>query len=1587
MTAVVGPHNMAAQLLTRFSYIPQDDRHELKMSPLGYPRFLDLILTLVGDDNQSSCNKQRANMNRILRFMAPQGPIVHSKLMESINRDAEDEDEEAESQENAKALQELIVTATTSEQQRKGTTRRLKNDPAMWAGISIYNSEWDINDRKSALDEYNILFKKGQSNNASAPNQQQQQPSTEEFPRAIVGKHHEALVDPIRSLLHSTPTVSTALYAVLNKAAEIQEQIAIAERIASGGAPPATDEKEPSVKSRVEGIAEGINNDDAAESSDDYEFEEDEERPFEEMEEGEREGEDDDNSTIEASDMGTPAASQPRSESKAKKSVSPSVTPSQATTATTSEKAPVLPPFKFVKVSDTYFLTAIDLLLLTMEDAVAIAKEEKKQGGEGNVFVGSAIDGQEDNGVTDFGYFESWHQRVITQNPYNKGPHSQFNCDFYLPLPEMAGRSPFLHSLAKMNFKHAKLLTPKNIILTASTLQKINHHSKPLHVCQQQEEPQTAAFKDGGLSLESSLPVLVKYLSMELENQLKIKTTIDKAVADVYLAKVRKLAMLIANEPKIAKTADNDDDNANDAEAKANAERDAKAAADRAARIKEKQQLLLDRMKKKQEKASAAHNIGEQQQPTATAISNETGKAATEAVLPNTHETLMMKATEVECCFCRLADDDGRELMWLAHAAASGNVAQLKKQRGKSWFAKPFLVPNPTAEELKNLKSAKKGASEGAVASSATTAFGTAARNDRGHAIRERAQRHAHQRDSDSDYDDDDFTDTDDSDLGNHSDGGSSSHTGSHHQSSHQNEDCDNYNEDVDGEPSTRFTISSNLQPKCSRLSVSVMTCGHAAHLACIEKHHAYVNQQRGRQIMDLLMARRGFRGMEYLGGAELCCPICAKIASVLCCMPKMTQQNQPGASMSDSSTRDSGIVGPSTTPGCFSEWVGASIASANQTRAFKAIVSECSTGLSRSVDHPPIDEKRTDAWTRILNMSALEVLLSEKSRTTVKPFAADYVTNLFNYGLTMSDNITLLLEGRIKLSQEHGASGASAATEIPLPHIANLATLMTTSAVSIFDDDGSAFTDPVGKQKADRNAFKANDQLVALFAKILDVVTQKKSLTQVAADYDEIKKARASEEIQNQLRIREQNELSRGSNERASSEEPKTPVSHPWWFVTGAIGSVVGATKAAISKTIGAAVGNTSASLAPATSTVGMDFKFDLEKDVQLAGVSLPSLDLIELYGLMCSFHFAAAAESAKIFVAADKSLLSSAATSFTEAAVSELVNEQTFAPFVAAIVARVASEADPVTVVSSLWHYLVQLSLFKHILTGTLPAPLPVGEPHHSHSQKHSEDSAAKSSVPYGAYLLPLRSHADAAHTIQLFSSKVEALAKHLCPSISIEASRPRSLDELVSGLRNLSNTVASPPTGSIAAVAASFVLQQPATVVNIQQRPISIKPIHGELSVEESTKARCNDFAYLPPNYHAYIHTATTLQNCSACGASNCAMMCLKCRALICLRAKPKPEAVFHSQTCGCGVGLFLLLKGSAYVVVSGVAERATQNNPVYVDKFGEFDNGLRRGVALTLSKYVASDLLVPLITNTWDHDTNSLKNAFRNSVATL
>ena len=1864
LTAVVGPQSMAAQLLCRYSYVPQNDRHAPTDAPLGYAHLLDLILSLVGDDNKSSCSRRRANANRILRVMAPAGPMLQSRLMESVNSQVEDDDDEGPSQENAAALQAVVQSLTTSEQQRKGTVRRLVKDKAVWAGISAYNPSWDISSREAALREYKMLFASGSNTSGNKPEPH----SAEEFPRAIVGNHHETLIDPIRALLHSGPALATAIYAVLHRCAELQKNVDIAVAAAKGETLPKTQyeiEKEEAERRRKEeekgskkgaarrgnqsatteqqrleqmmeallremgagrggraggrggGVRGGAggrgrggdvshsttdddDDDESAADSDDNEWmfaDADEEDDFSDEEnewddasddssnDAAAVGGDDDNDndsdrfgsdfdesdavdmnravsasaddeedddeasspTPQREDSAATAASN-NSNKKKKASASASASPAAASSPSFKRKKKLPAPIPFVRVNDTFLLTSIDLLLLSMEDSVAIANAEREAarrekeakaacnnnkndddansnasfGGEGSSAAaasasaagismnGANIGGigdadADDDGTVNFAFFEQWHRRTIAANPFNGGGEganngnpsllrSAFNADFFLPLPELAGRAPHLHSLAKAPVVHSKILTLETNVPTGSTVRKLSRNSNAggnaisgaaasdLRSLQQQEEEQSVAF-DGPRSLADVLPLLSRFFALELEasHPSHIKTTVDKAVAEVYLAKVKKLIALIANEPPKQKD-DGADGSADDAEAKANAEREAKAAADRAARIKEKQQLLLARMKKKQDKVSAAHHIAADTTtaPSATTAASASDSAAADSstVVPNMHETLVLKATEVECCFCRLPDDGsvGGELMWLCHAAASSNVSALRAHRGNAdRFSHTFTDANPSQEEVMALRSAADWAKVSADA---------AVDGAPSEAVAEEAARLRSLNCNSA------FVPT---------------KCCANNSNSNDNTIVTDANDaDEKNKPPS--------EPRSDRLSVSVMTCGHAAHMKCVEKQHTYLNAQRGRSIHELHMERRGFRGMEFLGGAEFCCPICSKISTVLSYMPRLLTTSTaagatsaPAADGEDSkvttTAAGAGIALPPlpTADGCFGEWVAAAAIGTNPTtveriassfteakskakqptpisffssesdggvslpsamsRPFKALVTETASGFSRSSDHTPIDERRVEAWTRILNISAAAAIggLSGADAETAaaalstgeSAISPNYLHNLVSYGLSIADGVALTLEGRLKLAQEHPSAATSASfapNEVPLSVISNLTTALTTVAVSIFDEDGSAIVAPSASSSS--SASETNPQslphlptsaeAIAVFGKILDAAVNRRTLADVAA--------------------------STSSSSTSSTD---------------------GGSK----------------------KKIGEYFRFDTDskKKAAMATVALPPLSAIDLYGLLCGFTLASAAEGAKKAVntsantAASSALaavaegsiaptlsstvtgittdsVANALSSFVEAAVADLTDEATFAPFIAAAVDALSSSssasAASQTIVSTLWHLLAQLSLLKHVLTGTLPPPTAVGFITPILNTPTSASAAAPAPyvmterdveaqskpVPYGAYILPIgadlstpatahhhkknekkekeaeegesnKDKEEEAPEVVIAMRKVLSLLEHLCPVMSSglntndTAAAPLSAAAL---LESLQRRVRSAPLAAAAtttlpplsAVAAAYLALSSSAATTATDRskssdstddnansnataatstastarlaaPIRPQLISGELTVTQATRARCSDFAFLPRNYHTYIQHLATLKNCSHCGLGSPAFMCLCCRQLLCLRSQTgRPEVFRHAQSCGGGVGIFVMLRNSDYVIVSGVNERASQNKPVYVDRYGEYDESLSRGVALNLNfKYIASDLLTPLITNTWDHDPATLKKAFRNGVTRL
>ena len=121
--------------------------------------------------------------------------------------------------------------------------------------------------------------------------------------------------------------------------------------------------------------------------------------------------------------------------------------------------------------------------------------------------------------------------------------------------------------------------------------------------------------------------------------------------------------------------------------------------------------------------------------------------------------------------------------------------------------------------------------------------------------------------------------------------------------------------------------------------------------------------------------------------------------------------------------------------------------------------------------------------------------------------------------------------------------------------------------------------------------------------------------------------------------------------------------------------------------------------------------------------------------------------------------------------------------------------------------------------------------------------------------------------------------------------------------------------------------------------------------------------------------HIFSATPIE-CSMCGSKTPNLVkCLSCASLLCVRGEP-PELKEHAKCCGGGTQLFLELQTSRIVVVQGYNQRASTLSPLYVDKNGETDPGLRRGCPLTLDDERAFEVFITWVSCAWDHLTSIL-----------
>ncbi|XP_041117841.1 E3 ubiquitin-protein ligase ubr3-like isoform X2 [Polyodon spathula] len=128
------------------------------------------------------------------------------------------------------------------------------------------------------------------------------------------------------------------------------------------------------------------------------------------------------------------------------------------------------------------------------------------------------------------------------------------------------------------------------------------------------------------------------------------------------------------------------------------------------------------------------------------------------------------------------------------------------------------------------------------------------------------------------------------------------------------------------------------------------------------------------------------------------------------------------------------------------------------------------------------------------------------------------------------------------------------------------------------------------------------------------------------------------------------------------------------------------------------------------------------------------------------------------------------------------------------------------------------------------------------------------------------------------------------------------------------------------------------------------------------------------HLPENYNTifqYYHRKA----CTFCNkVPKDPALCLVCGTFVCLKGpcckqQNYCECVLHSQNCGAGTGIFLLINASVIIIIRG--HRFCIWGAVYLDAHGEEDRDLRRGKPLYLCEERYKVLEQQWVSHTFDH----------------
>lgn len=161
-----------------------------------------------------------------------------------------------------------------------------------------------------------------------------------------------------------------------------------------------------------------------------------------------------------------------------------------------------------------------------------------------------------------------------------------------------------------------------------------------------------------------------------------------------------------------------------------------------------------------------------------------------------------------------------------------------------------------------------------------------------------------------------------------------------------------------------------------------------------------------------------------------------------------------------------------------------------------------------------------------------------------------------------------------------------------------------------------------------------------------------------------------------------------------------------------------------------------------------------------------------------------------------------------------------------------------------------------------------------------------------------------------------------------------------------------------------------------------------VHSTQTASSFQSSLAEHILHLPQKYNHIITRMSSDASCSACGATKPTkpVICLTCGCLLCLQHPTAPEIYSHARRCG-GCSVFLIVRATSFLVLQTVVGRAAQTLSIYVDKYGERDESLFRGAALSLSGSLLQEFIWQWLSCSWDADSAVLEHTWRHHLERL